>query len=132
MIKNSPGSRLFSDVYGQASSQPENLTKKGELSCAYFVSSILKIFDLIGAVHLTVSGTITDLQKTGWKRITKNIISAGDIIVWSEKNQHRHIGFYIGGGQAVSNNSKSRKIAKHHYTFQDKRKIEEIFSLKIN
>ena len=74
LIKNSVNSCAFKDVYGEINNKKKNLTKNGDLSCAYFVSSVLKIFDLIGSLHLTVSGVIKDIEKYGWKKIAKSKI----------------------------------------------------------
>lgn len=131
MVKNSLNSYAFKDVYGQINNKKKNITQNGDLSCAYFVSSILKLFDLTKNTHLTVDGTTSDLINSGWKKINLNKISAGDIIIWQEDKKHKHIGFYIGDNQAISNNSKSKKIKKHHYTFNNKRKIEEVLHIKI-
>lgn len=131
LIKNSAGSTSWRDVYGLTNKNKKNLTQKGDLSCAYFVSAILKIFDLLKNLHLTVDGAISDLKKSGWEKVTKNKISAGDIIIWQEKNNHRHIGFYLGRQKAISNDSKARKIKIHHYTFNGRREIETVWKHKI-
>ncbi|NCN07733.1 hypothetical protein GW933_03495 [Candidatus Falkowbacteria bacterium] len=131
MIKNSLNSRAYSDIFITNNNHKKNITKNGSLSCAYFVSSILKIFNLIDDLHLTVAGTISELKSKNYQSITKNKILPGDIIVWSEKNKHEHIGFYIGNSQAISNSSKLKKIKKHHYTFNKQRVIEKIFRPKL-
>jgi len=81
LIKNSIGGTTWRQAYGLINGRKKNLTQNGDLACAYFVSSILKIFDLIGNLHLTVTGTIKDLENSGWEKITKNKISPGDIII---------------------------------------------------
>ena len=108
-----------------------NLTKGGDLSCDLFVSSILKLFDIIPNIHLTVGSVVADLLKHQAKEVSIHKISSGDIIVWTEKNKHQHIGFYVGNFQAISNDSKLKKISKHHYTFNGKRPIEKIINIKI-
>ena len=50
-IKNSEGTKIFANFYGKGGRRTLDLTKNGEFSCAYFVSSILKIFDLIKKNH---------------------------------------------------------------------------------
>ncbi|OGY43557.1 MAG: hypothetical protein A3B89_03585 [Candidatus Buchananbacteria bacterium RIFCSPHIGHO2_02_FULL_40_13] len=131
LIKNSIGGTTWRQAYGLINGRKKNLTQNGDLACAYFVSSILKIFDLIGNLHLTVTGTIKDLENSGWEKITKNKISPGDIIIWQAKNNHQHIGFYLGDKKAVSNDSKTGKIKSHHYTFKNQREIEEVWRHKI-
>src|SRR3989344_1649575 len=102
LIKNSVSSTAWRDAYGLINKKKKNLTQKGDLSCAYFVSSILKIFDLIKNLHLTVDGAANDLKNSGWKKISQKKIAAGDVIVWQKKNNHQHIGFYLGRDRAVS------------------------------
>ena len=131
LIKNSVSSTAWRDAYGLINKKKKNLTQSGDLACAYFVSSILKIFNLIKNLHLTVDGVINDLKNSGWKKVTKNKIFPGNVIIWEEKNDHRHIGFYLGQGQAVSNDSKIRKIKSHHYTFNGQREIETVWQHKI-
>jgi hypothetical protein len=90
------------------------------------VSAILKIFSLIGELHATVTGTVADLKRHGWKPIKKP--REGAIIVWAAKKfksgePHRHIGFYLGDGKTVSNSSKNRSPKIHEW---DYRPVEEI------
>lgn len=134
VIKNSIGSRIFRNFYAKTAGQKIDITKKGILSCAWFVSSILALLKLIKEPHLTVDSVIRDLEQCGWKRIKKPKI--GSVLVWeknlSKDGWHRHIGFYIGSGQAISNSAKLGKIVKHHWTLgikkgKPKRKIEMIF-----
>ena len=131
VIKNSVDSRMFQNVYALVNSKKTDLTKKGNLSCALYVSSILKVFDLIKNIHLTVDSTIENMKKSGWQEVKLSKIKPGDIIVWAEKNNHQHIGFFIGNKKAVSNNSKTKKIANHHFTFNGQRKIEKILTHKL-
>lgn len=131
VINNSVNSSSFKDIFGKINNKKVNLTKNGHLSCAYFVSAILKLFGLIDDIHLTVDSTVLDLQNYGWKKINLTKIDSGDIIIWKDKDGHKHIGFYIGNNQAVSNSSKLGKIKKHHYTFNNKREIEKVFHIKI-
>ena len=133
MIKNSKNSRMFTDFYARVNKKKKNITKNGELSCAYFVSSVLKIFNLISDIHLTVKGTVNDLLESGWISIKKPKI--GGILLWEQKNfgirnkpnRHYHIGFYIGNNKAISNSASKKKIAIHHFTFNNKRKIIKIY-----
>jgi len=56
MIENSIGANLWKNNYGEKNGKIIDLTQNGYLSCAFFVSSILKIFDLVSGIHLTVEG----------------------------------------------------------------------------
>lgn len=135
VIRNSVGSRIFKDFYGSIDGEERNLTEKGILSCAYFVSGILRLFDLAEEVHLTVRGTITDLEKSGWRKINKPKI--GCIIVWGDQktdgNTHAHIGFYVGNDKAISNSSSKRQVSLHDLTFGGTREITGFYwNKKIN
>ncbi len=129
MLENSSDTRMFSHLFVEIDSKKQDLLKDGNLSCAYFVSSILKLFGLIKDVHATVDGTIKDMEASGWERI-KNP-KKGAVLVWEEKDfneeKHKHIGFFLGKDMAISNSSRKRKPILHHWTYQDKRKVEAIF-----
>lgn len=134
-VKNSVGSRLFRNVYILSGQRKIDILKNGELSCAYFVSSILKLFDLIAAPHATVKGTLADMLKSGWRPTKK--LSPGNVLLWEQKiyfdGPHSHLGFFIGKDKAVSNSRKKRMPVIHHLTFgrcsdgEPKRKILKIF-----
>jgi hypothetical protein len=125
--KASAGSKMFRTVYYEIGRKKIDVLRDGDLSCAVFVSAILKLFNLIDDVHTTVNHTVRSLKLRGWKPIKKPV--PGAIIVWAPKTSkksgetHRHIGFYLGNGKAVSNNSKKRSPAIHAWTF---RPVEEI------
>lgn len=125
MIKNSEGTRMFRDFWGKIGGKKENLTKDGQRSCAFFVSAILRHFNLIKRPHLTVNGTLNDMKKSSWLEIKKP--RKGSVILWEKKRGHYHFGFYLGDRKAVSNNREKRVPKIHHFTFNRKRKIEKIF-----
>lgn len=136
MIKNSPKSRLFRNLFVTGGKgDKRDVLENGRDSCAFFVSSILKIFSLVDFPHATVNVTLKDMAKNGWRETKK--LKPGDVLLWEEKNGHKHIGFYIGGDKAVSNAFfyfKKRVPAVHHFTYgktrnnQPRRKIEKIFT----
>ena len=129
MLESSPNTRMFSHLFAKIEGKKQDILRDGNLSCAYFVSSILKLFGLIKDVHATVDGTIKDMEASGWDRI-KNP-KKGAVLVWEEKDfndgKHKHIGFFLGKDMAISNSNKKRKPAVHHWTHEDKRKVEAIF-----
>ena len=99
-------------------------------------TSILRLVDLIPELHTTVKGTVKAMEKVGWRPIKKPRV--GSIIVWGPKTfkksgeTHGHIGFFIGNKKAISNSSKKRSPAIHHWTYgtkqgQPTRKIEAIY-----
>mgnify|MGYP001599530607 CR=1 FL=1 len=133
-IENSVGSKLFRNLYFEIENKRTDILKNGVLSCAVFVSWILKNFDLIKEGHAMVNGTVKDLEKSGWYKIKKPEV--GTVLVWKEEiyddDSHKHIGFYIGNEMAISNSYKLKMPQKHHWTFGVKngkpvRKVEEIW-----
>ncbi len=110
VARASAGSNLFRKLYyevGAASSGRHiEVLRDGNLSCAVFVSFVLKIFSLIPEIHTTVQETENDLRRAGWGRIKKPRLGA--VIVYapqtvSSGERHKHLGIYLGGGKAVSN-----------------------------
>lgn len=119
-IRNSVGTRTFRNLYAKVRGKHVDIMRDGDLSCAFFVSSILIIFGLIRRVHATVSGTVADLEKSGWKKVRAS--RAGDVLVWEtmkdERGEwHSHIGFSLGNGLAVSNGSAPGVPIRHSATF---------------
>ena len=120
MIENSVGTRMFCNFYVRVGKRKQNAVQGGKLSCAFFVSFILNNFGLIKESHLTVKSTINDIKRSGWTMIKRP--RKGAVIIWeeklySDKNAHSHIGFYIGNKQAISNSTRSHKPVRHHWTF---------------
>lgn len=126
-IKNSINSKIFRNSFANIDGEVRDILENGKLSCAFYVCSVLKIFDLISDMHATVDGAIKDLEKNDWYEIEN--LKPGAILVWERSGinaGHRHIGFYLGDDKAVSNGTKKRKIIKHHFKYKNKRKIEKI------
>jgi len=125
MIKNSEETEMFRDFWGKIRDKKENLTKNGQRSCAFFVTSVLYHFKLIKSPHLTVCGTIRDMRKSSWFEIEKP--KNGSVILWEKKRGHYHLGFYLGSKKAISNSRKKRTPIIHHFTFNGKRGIKAFF-----
>jgi uncharacterized protein YycO len=126
VIKNSIGSKLFRNLYAKVNGQKTDITKNGNLSCAFYVSSILFLFKLIKEIHATVNGTARDLKESGWSEIKKPKV--GCVLIWTEtdfgnNSLHKHIGFYVGNRKAISNDYKKGYPTEHDFKF---RKIESI------
>ena len=137
MIKASQGSQMFRHLYVLENKQKKDILKNGELSCAYYVSSILKIFDLISQPHATVKSTIEDILKSDWQPTRK--LKPGNVLVWQEKEFpngtiHKHVGFYLGQDKAISHRYEKKMPIIHHFTYgqtqtgQPKRKIIQILT----
>ena len=135
VIKNSIGSNIFRNLSFKIKGKNVDVLENGNLSCAFFVSSILYLFDLIEELHTTVSWTVRDMKGQGWKKIKKLI--PGSILIWEEVifkdgNNHKHMGFYVGKGRAISNRYEFKTPRIHHWTFgtkngKPKRKVEAIY-----
>lgn len=134
MINNAVGSQMFKNGYAEFDGVKKDVVNDGELSCAIFVSSILKIFSLIDEPHATVKSTVVKMEAAGWQKTEE--LKPGCVLVWEEKvidgQPHFHIGFYVGDNEAVSNSTEAKVIAKHHYTYGVKngepiRKIMSIY-----
>ncbi|MFP4022759.1 MAG: hypothetical protein ACLFTS_02850, partial [Candidatus Paceibacterota bacterium] len=94
VIKNSPGTEMFRNVYADVDGDHTDVTDDGDLSCAFFVSSVLTIFGLIKEIHVTVNSTVKDMKRNGW--VDTDDPEPGDVVVWGEEHsnqeKHRHIG----------------------------------------
>ena len=126
-------SNMFRKLYFNDHKKNIDILEDGNLSCAFFVSSVLKIFDLIKKTHTTVNGTIKDMENCGWKNIKKP--TPGCIIVWNNnmlknKKDHKHIGIYLGQNKAISNSSEKKTPQIKKYNYQEIEKI--LWNKKIN
>ena len=124
-IENSIGSRMFRTYYD---ANGKDVLENGNLSCAYYVSSILHLFSLIDRPHFTVSGTEFAMINAGWYEIKKPRRAC--VVLWEPLIQngksHFHIGFYIGDEQAISNRSSLEAVGEHslHYSGLDKENLK--------
>jgi len=104
LIKNSIGIKFFRNNYFFIEGKSNDVLKNGELSCAFYVTTILKILGLIKDIHVTVDSTLKDMIKSGWYKIEKP--KKGAIVLWDKnENGHYHLGFYYGNKIVVSNNT---------------------------
>ena len=130
-IRLSVGSKSFQQFYCRVNGKKLEVMRDGQLSCAFFASAVLKLFSLIGNVQLTVHRTMDDLMKSGWRPIKRPRI--GCVIIWDEDvyserqdetyrkayvGRHRHIGFYVGGGKAISSRKEKRTPTVHAWKFR--------------
>lgn len=116
MIRNSVGSKLFRTVYALVNGERRDILQDGDLSCAFFVSSVLIQFKLIKEVHTTVSGAVRDIENSGW--VKTDTIVPGAVIVWELQSQadgeeHAHVGFVLDKERAISNSYKERTPTEH-------------------
>lgn len=121
---------MFRNFYLELDDNVFDATKNGELSCAFYVSGLLVIFQLIKTIHGTVDGTIKDLEESGW--VKTNQPTPGSVIIWEAtlngEDCNEHIGFYVGRDKAISNSSTKKKIIMHNWTYDNIRKVKAIYS----
>lgn len=135
MIEGSVDSRLFRHLYAEVDGREQDLLRDGEVSCAFYVSSILFHFKLLESPHATVEGLIRDLRRSGWQEVEKP--EAGDVLIWERMAQaggekHLHAGFFMEGDVAISHVDSVRTPQRHHMTFgieygKPKRTIESAY-----
>ncbi len=108
MIANSAGAHLFRSVYAEVDGEKKDITQNGQLSCAFFVSSILTHgnFKLIKEPHTGIHGLIRDLENSGWTVTDKR--TPGAVVVWEQiltkpsNTPHDHLGFILDEQTAIS------------------------------
>jgi len=135
ILRQSPGSHLFRALYVTLpDGRRRNVLRSGRLSCAFFVSAVLTLCGLMDCPHATVDKVERLMRRRGWRRVRR--LRPGCVLIWEAKTdrtgEHRHIGFYLGGGRALSNDSRRRSPTRHHLTFgqrsgRPKRRIEAIY-----
>lgn len=126
VARASVGSPMFRKLYYEIGERETEVLRDGDLSCAVFVSTILKIFSLVPKIHTTVKWTVAGMKRAGWQPIKKP--RPGAVIVYGPKKfksgeTHKHVGIYVGNGKAVSNSSKNRSPKIHKWNY---RPVEEI------
>lgn len=134
MIHNSIGTTMYRNFYISVDGGPAtDAINDGENACAFYVSSLLLVFGKQTHVHATVTSTVKDLRKLGWVSVAEEGISPGDVIVWSgrdDNSDNEHIGFYVGGNEAISTSTSQRKVVKHNIYFGDlKREIKTVYHM---
>ena len=123
MIKNSVGSTLFRTLYAEVDGKKEDILKEGELSCTFFVSSILWHFRLLTeGPHANTPGLVRDLEKSGW--VKTDVPTEGAVVIWEVMQQksgpHPHSGFYVNSDKAISHIDNTKTPQEHHNTFGTK------------
>ena len=120
LIENSVSAKLFRNNYFFIDGKSKDVLRNGELSCAFYISSILYLLKLIKDLHTTVKGTLKDLEKSGWYEIKKP--KKGAIILWDKNNEgHYHLGFYWDKEKAISNVSFQKSPFFHSLKYQNRK-----------
>lgn len=115
-VEKSVGSRFFQSVFAKVKGRKEDILRGGELSCAFFVSSLLLLFGLISRKHANVDSTLRSLRRCGWHDIARP--KRGAVIVWGIKDfakgdSHKHIGFCLDGRTALSHSFYKKTPVQH-------------------
>lgn len=132
MVEKSIGTSMFQTYWATVDGQTIDLPNNGDLSCAFYVSGLLAILGKMERANCTVSSTIVDMEKCGWRKV--NSPEVGDIIHWNPKDTfkegvHPHIGFYMGADMCVSNSSEKRSPQRHVLNWDDRRYVEAMYRL---
>src|SRR3989344_170532 len=120
MINNSLGTKMFRNCYARVNGRRQDILRNGDLACAVYVSTILTFVQLLNCPHTTVTKTELAMKRAGWRRIKTP--RAGAVIIWELKRwasgeSHRHIGFFLQKGRAISNSPERGYPIIHHLTF---------------
>ncbi|MBU2613122.1 hypothetical protein KJ925_01505 [Patescibacteria group bacterium] len=110
-IRGSVGSKMFRHLFASVGGKKQDIAKDGALSCGIFVSRVLVMFGLVKETHATVEGTLKDMEASGWKTIRTPRVGA--VVVWEPVGAHRHIGFVVGKGRAISNSTVKHVPVEH-------------------
>lgn len=118
VVEGSVGTHQYRTLFVNKNGKLDDVIGNGDLACAFFVSSVLHMFNLIdNGVHTTVVFTTEDMLDSGWKMTDKPV--PGAVVVWASKlsdtdgKTHRHIGICLDAEYAVSTDPKVRAPVKH-------------------
>ncbi len=141
MIENSVGSKIFRTLYMTGEDEKTNdVLRKGDISCAVYVSSILVLNKLLPEVKARVASVHEELLKSGWSELqTKKPedIPIGAVIIWEQRKfksgeEHQHIGFYVGNKKAICNSSEKRVPVKTNYIWKGRPIIKILWKEGLN
>lgn len=136
MARNSIGTEMFRSYFSEYDGELKDGLNNGELSCAFFVSSVLKIWSAIDKPHATVAGTVQAMADIGWQPASlQEMPEDGDVLIYEpivivlNTKPNAHMAIYIGNEEAVSTNWKIGSVVRHNWQFKDSggRKITAIY-----
>lgn len=116
------GSTMFQHMYvrDKQTREEHDTMQGGELSCAFFVSSILCMFGLLDdSAHSTIATTLAKMKERGWYEIDEPI--AGAVVHWPANDVSDHLGIYVGDNRYVSNSYARRTPIEHGSRLSDDR-----------
>lgn len=116
LIESSVGSILFQHLFvTHDDGSTTDILQGGELSCAFFASSLLSQAGLLDRPHATVAKVEKLLREQGWQETESS--KMGDIVLWpASEAGHEHIGFYIDESTAISNSAIEKVPTRHGMT----------------
>lgn len=120
-IENSVGTRLFNSAFVRYKDTGEvkDIFNDGEYSCAYFVSSLLFLGEMLKKPSATVKSLREDIDADkNWQKVDLNSTQAGDIVFYEKTKfddgtENAHVGFVLNSNEAVSTDYKSKVVARH-------------------
>lgn len=132
IIESSVGSPMFRTFFAKVNGKKMDVLRGGRVSCSFYTSSILKLFNLTQEVQITITRLKLDMEKSGWYEISRP--KKGCVVFWKEKPadvnrmkkdtgvyqaQVKHCGFFIGNGVCVSNGGDDTMAPwKHAITYR--------------
>ncbi|NTV22480.1 MAG: hypothetical protein HGB03_02860 [Candidatus Yonathbacteria bacterium] len=135
-VENAVGTRMFNSLFVRFSDDREakDILNDGMYSCAFFVSAVLYLSDMLDKPYATVASLLGSLEKdTRWRQVDIGDIKAGDVIVWEkirfdDGSENAHTGFGVTGTEAVSTDYKQKMVARHPIVSETlSRKIEAVY-----
>ncbi len=119
IANNSVGSKMWSKSFiFDSEGRVHDLYEDGNLSCAYHISTTLKMCELWkNEAVANVDSVVAKLPQNGWTEIEEPRVGA--IVVYGKNQLHRawatrHIGIIVGEDEVVSNGSNSSHIIEKH------------------
>lgn len=120
-IENSVGTRLFNSAFVRYKDTGEvkDIFNDGEYSCAYFVSSLLFLGEMLEKPSATVKNLRENINTDkNWQKINLDSTQAGDVVFYKKTKfddgtENAHVGFVLNYNEAVSTDYKSKAVARH-------------------
>lgn len=116
LVEASVGTPLFRAFWAKVNGKRTNIVRDGRVSCSFYTSSILKLFNLVQEVQVTITRLKKDMVASGWYRIPR--ARKGAVVFWEAKpgdaSRMRkdagtyqplvsHCGFVISATEAIHN-----------------------------
>ncbi len=120
-IDNSVGTKLFSSLFVRYKDTGEikDVLDNGEYSCAFFVSGLLSLLQIIDKPVATVESLKKMIQSNEkWKTVSVVDIENGDVIFWNkikfdDGSENAHAGFVLNKDEAISTSYKTKSVVRH-------------------